>query len=135
MGHMNAWLVLMHRPAREVQSGDVEFVESTIKPISPEQILVRNIYLSLDPTNRVWMSGREQYLPPVGVGDVMRGTTVGVVEDSASLRFQRDDIVLLGEGWQRYSTSDASMAVRMNRLFRGDRDDKLIVQISDEPSA
>lgn len=116
MGHMNASWVLKHRPQREVQSSDLELVESPTKSLSPEHILVRNIYLSLDPTNRVWMSDREQYLPPVGVGDVMRGATVGVVEESASSRFQPGDIVLLGEGgWQKYSMSDASMAVRVRR--------------------
>jgi NADPH-dependent curcumin reductase CurA len=113
---MNSAWVLKHRPDREVQGTDLELVESAVAPLADNQILVRNIYLSLDPTNRVWMSDRDQYLPPVGVGDVMRGGTVGVVEESTSSRFQPGDIALLGEGgWQLYSALDASTAVRVRQ--------------------
>jgi NADPH-dependent curcumin reductase len=101
MARMNTAWVLKRRPKGEVQAADLELVESPLPDPAPDQILVKNIYLSLDPTNRVWMSDREQYLPPVGIGDVMRGVTVGVVEDSTSSRFQPGDAVVLRQGgWQ-----------------------------------
>jgi len=113
---MNPSWVLKHRPDGEVQSTDLEMVESPIAPLADDQILMKNIYLSLDPTNRVWMSSRDQYLPPVGIGEVMRGVTVSVVEDSTSSRFQPGDTVLLGQGgWQLYTACDASKATRIRR--------------------
>lgn len=113
---MNQGWVLKRRPEREVQSTDLELVESPVTAPGPDQILVKNIYLSMDPTNRVWMSSRDQYLPPVGIGDVMRGVTLGVVEESRSSRFAPGDAVLLEQGgWQQYSTYDASAAGRVRR--------------------
>ncbi|MEZ0364845.1 NADP-dependent oxidoreductase [Mycobacterium sp. pUA109] len=113
---MNAGWVLRRRPHGAIQSADLELIESPLAALGDDQILVRNVYLSIDPTNRVWMSDREQYLPPVGVGEVVRGITVGVVEDSTSSRFAPGDTVLLGDGgWQRYSMSDAAAATRIRR--------------------
>ncbi|MEB4211098.1 NADP-dependent oxidoreductase [Mycobacterium sp. 94-17] len=116
MAGMNPAWVLKHRPDHEVQSTDLELVESPIAHLLHDQILVKNIYLSLDPTNRIWMSSRDQYLPPVGIGEVMRGVTVGVVQDSTSSRFQPGDTVLLGQGgWQLYTISDAATATRIRQ--------------------
>ncbi|MFV8166144.1 hypothetical protein ACNQVK_29270 [Mycobacterium sp. 134] len=116
MSRTNQGWVLKRRPEREVRGSDLELVETPVMPLEPDQIRVKNIYLSIDPTNRVWLSGRDQYLPPVGVGEVVRGITVGVVEESASSRFQSGDTVLLGEGgWQRFSTCEASAATRIRR--------------------
>src|SRR2546425_9752741 len=53
----------------------------------PYTTLFRSLYLSLDPTNRLWMSDMRQYSPPVEIGDVMRGIGIGEVVDS-----RRDDI-------------------------------------------
>ena len=75
-------VVQKRRPVGEIKAGDLELSEAP-KPVpGANEILVRNIYLSLDPTNRVWMSDMEQYMPPVNLGDVMRGGTLGVVEQS-----------------------------------------------------
>lgn len=116
MSRTNQGWVLKRRPEREVRGSDLELVETPVMPLEPDQIRVKNIYLSIDPTNRVWLSGRDQYLPPVGVGEVVRGITVGVVDESASSRFQPGDTVLLGEGgWQRFSTCEASAATRIRR--------------------
>jgi NADPH-dependent curcumin reductase CurA len=116
MVRMNQAWVLKRRPEHEVRSTDLELVESPIAPLGRDEILVKNLYLSIDPTNRVWLSVRDQYLPPVGIGEVVRGISVGVVEDSTSSRFEPGDTVLLGEGgWQLYSTYDATAATRIRR--------------------
>lgn len=116
MGWENAGWVLRSRPHGAVDRADLEWFESPVADLATNQILVRNIYLSIDPTNRVWLSSREQYLPPVGVGEVVRGITVGVVEDSTSARFATGELVLLAEGgWQRYSVCDAAAATRIRR--------------------
>lgn len=90
-----AW-VLKRRPVGEIAAGDLEFVERPLRDLEPGEVLVRNVYLSLDPTNRIWMSDQDQYLPPVEVGDVMRGGTLGVVEVSRSERFPVGAVVNAG---------------------------------------
>jgi len=56
-----------------------EIVKSAIPPLKDNEILVKNIYLSLDPAMRGWMDDRKSYIPPVKIGEVMRGATVGEV--------------------------------------------------------
>ncbi len=45
------------------------------------EVLVRNVYLSLDPTNRVWMGEKDTYMPALKRGEVMRGQAIGIVEN------------------------------------------------------
>lgn len=105
---VNRQWILKHRPVGEIAPGDLELVETPTPDLVDGQVLVRNIYLSLDPTNRIWMSDQDQYLPPVGLGEVMRGGTIGVVEDSRSDRFKPGDIVNAGlSGWQGYTVAAA----------------------------
>ncbi len=100
----NRQWVLRRRPESDIEPGDLELRESDVRPLADGEVLCRNIYLSLDPTNRIWMSGRDQYLPPVEVGAVMRGGVIGVVEQSRSQRFRVGDIVKPVFGaWEHYT--------------------------------
>jgi len=109
MRNSNRQWRLKHRPVGEIKTGDLELVDSP-KPVpGAGELLVRNIYLSLDPTNRIWMSDMEQYMPPVAIGDVMRGGTLGVVEQSNAEGFAVGDIVIPGMGgWQDYTIGATS---------------------------
>ncbi|WP_321884694.1 NADP-dependent oxidoreductase [Paraburkholderia bannensis] len=111
---LNQQWLLRRRPAASVSAADLELVDTPLPPLADDQILVRTLYLSIDPTNRLWMSERDQYLPPVGLGDVMRGTVIGVVESSRSARFAAGDLVMppVG-GWQRYSVEHAASCRRL----------------------
>ena len=71
MTRINRQWVLRQRPRGMVQPGDLELVESPIPDLKESEVLVRTVYLSLDPTNRTWMNDAEGYLPPVGLGEVM----------------------------------------------------------------
>jgi NADPH-dependent curcumin reductase len=95
-------------------------LSETAKPVPRAgEILVRHTYLSLDPTNRVWMSDMEQYMPPVEIGDVMRGGTLGVVEQSNAPDFAVGDIVRPGlGGWQDYSIASAAGPSPASKLPR-----------------
>ncbi len=101
---VNRQWILRKRPVGEISPGDLEFVETPIRALADGEVLVRNIYLSLDPTNRIWMSDQDQYLPPVGLNEVMRGGTLGVVEASRSERFPEGTVVNAGlSGWQSHT--------------------------------
>ena len=93
-------------PQGEISPDNLELVEGRVPELEPGQVLVRNIYLSLDPTNRIWMSDQDQYLPPVQIGDVMRGGVIGVVEASRSSRFAPGAVVNPGlGGWEDYTVA------------------------------
>lgn len=110
MATTNRQWVLRKRPEGDIASGDLELVETPIPELAEGQVLVRNVYLSLDPTNRIWMSDMDQYMPPVQLGDVMRGGTIGVVEQSRSARFQPGQVVNPGiGGWQDYSLAPEAL--------------------------
>ncbi len=111
MSHTNRQWILTRRPVGDIAEGDLTLKETPATPPADGEILVRNIYLSLDPTNRIWMSDRPQYMPPVEVGDVMRGGTLGQVVESRHLGFAEGDIVMPGLGnWQDYVTVSGDVA-------------------------
>ena len=102
----NRQWVLRQRPQGLIKDGDLELVESQVPDLAEGEVLVRTVYLSLDPTNRTWMNDSEGYLPPVGLGDVMRGLTIGVVEQSKSDRFKVGEVVSpISGGWADYTVA------------------------------
>src|SRR5258708_9238655 len=111
MRNSNRQWTLRHRPVGEIRAGDLELVDNAIPVPGPGEMLVRTLYLSLDPTNRIWMSDMDQYMPPVQLGEVMRGGTVGVVEQSNNADFQRGDIVSGLAGWQEYSLAPGGQKI------------------------
>lgn len=110
---------LRKRPVGDVQPGDLEFIESAKPAPKAGEFLVRNVYLSLDPTNRIWMSDQDQYMPPVRIGDVMRGGTLGMVEQSNTPEFEVGDLVMPGVGgWQDYCIGTATGPFSARKLTR-----------------
>jgi NADPH-dependent curcumin reductase CurA len=105
----NRQWILRSRPTGEISPENLEFVTTEVRDLQDGEVLIRNVYLSLDPTNRIWMSDQDQYLPPVQIGDVMRGGTIGVVEASKSDRFSPGAIVNPGiAGWEDYTIAMAA---------------------------
>ena len=66
------WL-LAQRPQVMVGKDNFTYAEQPIPEPGDGQVLVRNLYLSFDPTQRGWMEDRESYLPPVSIGEPMCG--------------------------------------------------------------
>jgi NADPH-dependent curcumin reductase CurA len=99
---INRQFKLKTRPTGRVNDSNFDFVEVPVPPLQKEQALVRNLYLSLDPTNRVWMTDVPQYMPPVGIGEVMRGGGIGQVIESKNSKYKVGDLVSGLIGWQDY---------------------------------
>ncbi len=96
--------ILRKRPDGEIADGDLELVTSEMDALADGMVRVRTIYLSLDPTNRIWMSDMDGYLPPVAIGDAMRGGGIGVVEESRFDGVNAGDIVNTGlSTWAVYN--------------------------------
>ena len=116
MARINRQWVLRQRPMGLIKPGDLELVEAPLPDLGEGEILVRTVYLSLDPTNRTWMNDTEGYLPPVPLGGVMRGLTLGVVEESRSDRFAVGEAVTTAAGgWADYAVIPAREASRVHR--------------------
>ena len=116
MTRINRQWILKRRPEGEIAEGDLAFVEAPVPAVPDGHVLVRNIYLSLDPTNRIWMSDMDQYMPPVEIGDVMRGGTLGVVEESKDANVPVGSIVMPFAGWQDYVVSPGAMLRPLPRV-------------------
>ena len=100
---MNRRWILRQRPQGDLRDGDLQLVEAPLCTPGEGEVLVRNIYLMVAPTNRIWMSDIEQYMPPVALGDVMRGMAMGVVVDSGNPEFRPGDVVEGPMAWEEYS--------------------------------
>ena len=96
---------LAARPEGYPKDSDFRMVESPVPEPRPGEFLVRIVYLSLDPYMRGRMSDARSYVPPVALGDVMEGGTVGEVVRSSHPGFAVGDIVEGRLGWQEYAVS------------------------------
>ena len=99
-------VVLVSRPVGEPKASDFR-VEDYAPPAPGEgQVLLRTIWLSLDPYMRGRMSDGPSYAAPVPIGGVMEGGTVSEVVASNNPAFTKGDIVLSRAGWQTHALSD-----------------------------
>jgi hypothetical protein len=105
---------LIARPVGLFKDSDFEWREEAVPSLGEGDVLVRTIYISLDPTNRIWAT-QVSYMPVIPLGEVMRGGAVGVVEDSRHHGFQKGDIVQGMLGWQRYAVSSGSTLSKLPR--------------------
>ncbi len=95
------WL-LAKRPFGIVTRENFEYQETPIPEPGDGEVLVRNLYLSFDPTQRGWMEDRESYLPPVQLGEPMRAGSIGQVAESNNPEFAPGDLVQTTGGWQDF---------------------------------
>jgi NADPH-dependent curcumin reductase CurA len=103
---INRRIALAAHPMGYPKESDFNLAESPVPVPGPEQMMIRIIYLSLDPYMRALMSGNALYGPALKVGDVMVGGTVGKVVQSNLPGFAKGDIVGGMLGWQEYAVSD-----------------------------
>lgn len=102
----NRQILLASRPEGEPRPENFTLVETEIPKAGFDQMLLRSIYLSLDPYMRGRMSAGPSYAAPVEVGEVMEGRAVCEVVTSNIPRFRGGDIVVAATGWQDYLLSD-----------------------------
>ncbi|RSC41246.1 NADP-dependent oxidoreductase [Burkholderia cenocepacia] len=113
---VNRQLLLKTRPEGRVGRDHFSLVETPVPALADGEVLVRVLYLSMDPTNRVWMSDVPQYLPPVAIGEVMRALGIGRVVASRHAGFAEGDLVQGLVGWQDYAVVPAEQAAQLVKL-------------------
>ncbi|MDA3914959.1 NADP-dependent oxidoreductase, partial [Oleiagrimonas sp.] len=104
----NRRLVLAARPEGAPTPDDFRLEQDPVPAPGDGQVLLRTVFLSLDPYMRGRMSDAPSYAPPVEIGEVMVGATVCRVEASRHSGYAAGDWVLAYTGWQDYAVSDGS---------------------------
>lgn len=111
--HRNRRWVLASRPHGAPVTDNFRLEEDSIATPGEGQVLVRNVYLSLDPYMRGRMSDEPSYVPPVKIDEVMCGGTIGRVLTSQHPDFKEGDWVLSDSGWQDYDIVAGDRLVKL----------------------
>ena len=101
----NQRVVLASRPEGSVTEGNFRLEKAPLPKPQDGEVLVRNLWLSLDPYMRGRMSESKSYVKGVEIGEVMVGQTVGEVLESRNAKFSKGDHVLTQLGWQLFGTT------------------------------
>ena len=108
MADSNRRIVLAERPTGSVDEQTVRLEHGEIPEPGDGEALVRNRFLSIDPTIRTWMDDVHGYLPPIGIDEVIRSGAVAEVVSSNCDRYAVGDLVFGMTGWQDYALADES---------------------------
>jgi NADPH-dependent curcumin reductase CurA len=111
---VNRRFALRERPSGRIDDGTFELVEEELAPLDDGQALVRTEWISLDPTNRGWIGEGPGYLPPVAIGETMRGLGLGRVIASKHPDYEEGQLVQGLIGWTEHFV--ASDGVPLQRV-------------------
>ena len=93
---------LASRPSGIPTAANFARGEIELKPLQRQQVLVRNLFMSVDPYMRGRMNDRKSYVPPFEIGKVLEGGAVGEVVESRAKEFKAGDAVVSNFGWREY---------------------------------
>jgi len=103
---LNQRIVLASRPVGAPTPENFRMERVALPDLAEGQVLLKTLYLSLDPYMRGRMSDAPSYAAPVAIGEVMTGGAVSRVERSLNPKFHEGDLVVGATGWQSHSISD-----------------------------
>jgi NADPH-dependent curcumin reductase len=106
MAPINHKFLLAARPVGMPKRSDWTYTEEPLPEPKEGELLVQLLYISLDPAMRMWVNEARSYMPPVGIGEVMRALGVGIVTASRNSRFAVGDHVSGAFGMQEYALTD-----------------------------
>jgi NADPH-dependent curcumin reductase CurA len=106
MTESNRRLVLAERPTGIVNESTLRVEQSEVPTAGPGEAIARVRYLSIDPTIRTWMDDAPGYLPPIGIGEVIRGAGVAEILESNCPQYEPGQLVFGLTGWQDYAIAD-----------------------------
>ncbi len=111
----NRRVVLAERPKGIPNENTLRLEEDSIGQAGADEMLLRTVYLSLDPYMRGRMNDAKSYAEPVKIGEVMTGQVVAEVVSSNLDGFEPGDYVLSGSGWQDYAISDGTEVMNLGK--------------------
>jgi NADPH-dependent curcumin reductase CurA len=114
MDAVNHQVRLAARPQGLPKATDWDHTEEPVSEPGDGEVLIKVRYLSLDPAMRGWMNDARSYLPPVGIGEVMRGGGVGEVVASQHPNVQVGEFVAGITGIQEYAVLSGDAVVKVD---------------------
>ncbi|HXY77415.1 MAG TPA: NADP-dependent oxidoreductase, partial [Candidatus Acidoferrales bacterium] len=114
MAITNHKFLLAARPVGMPKRSDWTYTEEPVGEPKEGELLVRLLYISLDPAMRGWINEVRSYMPPVGIGEVMRALGLGIVEASRNPRFAVGDHVSGSFGVQEYALTDGRSVTKVD---------------------
>lgn len=115
MSEINHQIVLNSRPDGWVTPDNFKLVDGEIPEIGAGEILVRNLYMSVDPYMRSRMNDAKSYVPPFQIGKVLEAGVVGEVIRSQNSKFKEGDVVVGMLGWENFTRSDGEGLLTVER--------------------
>src|SRR5215204_4601602 len=113
----NKQIVLASRPAGMPTTENFRIEDTGISQLKDGEVLVRTLYLSVDPYMRSRMNDRKSYIPPFGLNEVIVCGAVGEIVETRDENFQEGDIVTGMLGWRLYSVIKASELQKFDPKF------------------
>ena len=110
----NKQILLASRPVGEPTEANFRTVETDVPKPQDGEVLIRTLYLSVDPYMRGRMNDRKSYVAPFAVNEVITGGGIGEVVESRSSSLQPGDIVTGMLGWELYSVSKAKDLMKID---------------------
>jgi NADPH-dependent curcumin reductase CurA len=114
----NRQWILEARPQGPLTGNEFRWNEAPLPQPADGEVLVRNLWLSFDPTQRGWMS-RDSYVPKIPLGEVMRAFSVGQVVESRHPDYKPGELVQGSFGWQDYVATGGRGVVALRKLPPG----------------
>lgn len=111
---MNRQYYLASRPTTLPTPGHVPFRDVPLPEPGDGEAVIRNMYISLDPAIRGWMSEVNNYIEPIAIGDPIRSSVIGRVVKSGSDLLQEGDVVLSLGGWEHYTRGTAAAMTKLD---------------------
>src|SRR5215469_13824274 len=109
---------LASRPSGWPSLENFRLVENKVPVPGDGQVLVRNLFISVDPYMRGRMKDAKSYVPPFQLGNTLEGSAVGEVLESRIPAFQQGDIVNSFLGWREYFVSDERGLRKLDKSVR-----------------
>jgi NADPH-dependent curcumin reductase CurA len=107
------WLLNGHPRGRGIEDGDFKLVETTIDDPAEGEMLLQTRWLGFDPAQKGWMENIADYVAPMAIGDVMRGSGIAEVIASNNGKFAVGDLLFGTTGWTEFLCSDGRDLTRI----------------------
>lgn len=105
---------LISRPDGEPSEKNFLVKEVVVNEVSENEVLIKNLWMSVDPYMRGRMIDRKSYVPPFELGKTLEGGAIGVVIQSKNSKFKEGDFVNSNFGWREYFTTEGKFLKKVN---------------------
>ena len=102
------WLLAGHPRGRRIEASDFRLATADIAPPADGEMLLATRFLGFDPAQKGWMENIADYVAPMAIGDIMRGSAISEVMESRHPDFAVGDLVVGTTGWTEWHVSDGA---------------------------